>query len=207
MSKQFLFLDESGNTTLKDASSNHLVIGTVLVVDHENLISLTDAMNEFRTKLGWKELQEIKFMLTKKSIIIDLLKFIQQFEFEVYGLVIDKRKITALQQLEMDKSLYNYVIKELLIRLKLTDPVIFIDGVAHKKQAERIRTYLRQNLRQHGVVKSKIRFVDSRKEVLIQLADVVAGSIARSYSERKANNKEYIKLLEPKIVEIYEITP
>ena len=207
MSKEFLYIDESGSTTLKNAASNHLIIGTVLVLDHENLTSLTDAMNEFRTKLGWKELQEIKFMLTKKSIILDLLKFIQPFEFKVYGLVIDKRKITTLQHLEDDKSLYNYAIKELLIRLELTDTVIFIDGVAHKRQAERIRTYLRQNLRQHGVVKSKIRFVDSRKEVLIQLADVIAGSIARSYNERKANNKEFIKLLEPKIEDIFEITP
>ena len=147
MSKEFIFIDESGNTTLKDSASNHLIIGAVLILDHENLIALTNAMNEFRAKLGWKELQEIKFMLTKKSIILDLLKFIQPFEFKVYGLVIDKRKITTVQQLVDDKSLYNFAIKELLIRLKLTDTVIFIDGVAHKRQAERIRTYLRQNLR------------------------------------------------------------
>ena len=65
MPKEFLYIDESGNTALKDAASNHLIIGAVLVLDHENLKSLTDAMNKFRTKLGLNELHELKFMLIK----------------------------------------------------------------------------------------------------------------------------------------------
>ena len=103
--------------------------------------------------------------------------------------------------------MYHFVIKELLLRLELSEAVIFIDGVAHKRQAERIRTYLRLALKEHKNARYKIKFVDSRKDVLIQLADVVAGSIARSYDRVKCDHKDYLEILKPKVKEIYEINP
>ena len=87
------------------------------------------------------------------------------------------------------------------------ESVIVIDGVADKKQIQRMRTYLRQALKQQGVEKCKISFVDSRKEPLIQLADIIAGSIARSYDITKSDRNEYIKLLKSKINKICKILP
>ena len=106
------------------------------------------------------------------------------------------------------ENLYNYAIKELLLRLRLgTEPVIVIDGVTDKKHIQRIRTYLRQALKQHGVEKCKIGLVDSRKEPLIQLADIVAGSVARSFDKTKADHGDYLKLLKPMFKKIYKILP
>ena len=89
--------------------------------------------------------------------------------------------------------------------LKLVEPIIVIDGVADKKHIQFSRTYLRQALRQHGVEKCKISFVDSRKDVIIQLADIVAGSIARSYDKEKTDHSDYLRLLDLKVKDIYEI--
>jgi tryptophan 2,3-dioxygenase len=49
-----------------------------------------------------------------------------------------------------------------------------------------------------------IRFADSKKDSLIQLADIVAGAIARSYKD-KADAWKYKELLENKIISVEEI--
>jgi len=95
--------------------------------------------------------------------------------------------------------------RELLLKLELSEPNIIIDGVTDKKHIQNTRTYLRQALGQQGVGKCKIGFVDSRKNVVVQLADIVAGSIARSFDKKKTDYKDYLELLEPKIKGIYEI--
>ena len=207
MSKQFIFLDDAGDTGIKNSATGHFVVAAIIVDDSKNLENLIVAMNGFRAGLGWVDMHELKFNSTKKSIIRNLLQFITQFEFFICAAVIDKAKITVMPQLASGESLYNFTIKELLLRLNLSEPIIFIDGVAHKRQAERVRTYLRQSLKEHGVNKCKIRFVDSRKDVLIQLADVVAGSIARSYNKEKNDHNDYLNLIESKVKGIFEISP
>ena len=205
MSKQFIFIDDSGDTGLVGSATNYFIVAAVLVVNSDNYARLVTAMNGFRAGLGWNELDELKFNKTRKTVIKRLLKFIQQFDFESYALVVDKAKMTVPPRLSSGETLYLYAIKELLLKLKLNDPVVVIDGVADKKHIQRTRTYIRQALRQHGVEKSRISFVDSRKDVLVQLADVIAGSIARSFDKAKSDHNDYLDLLDSKIKGIYEI--
>ena len=128
----------------------------MVVVERKNMDMLKIALDAFRAGLGWKELHELKFNTTEKVIIKNLLKFIKQFDFEAYAVVIDKSKIIEKPKLSSGETIYNYVIKELLIRLEINEPSIVIDGVSHKKHAEHVRTYLRKALREHGINKSKI---------------------------------------------------
>ena len=207
MSKQFVFIDDSGDPGLSKSATSHFIVAAVLVVDSEQLSNLVIAMNGFRAGLGWNELHELKFNSAKKSIIKNLLRFVKQFEFKAYAVVVDKTKMISLPQLASGETLHNYVIKELLLKLELSEPIIFVDGVTDKKHIQRTRTYLRKALKQNGVDKSKISLVDSRKDVMIQLADIVAGSIARSFDKQKSDHNEYLKLLETKIGGIFEIHP
>ena len=205
MSKQFVFIDESGDPGLKRTSSGHFIVAAVLLVDNENYAKLVTAMNGFRAGLGFSELDELKFNKTRKTVIKRLLRFVQQFDFESYAVVINKSKMTKPPQLSSGETLYLYAIKELLLKLKLSEPNIVIDGVTDKKHIQNTRAYLRQALRQQGVGKCKIGFVDSRKDLVVQLTDIVAGSIARSFDKKKTDHKDYLELLESKIKGIYEI--
>jgi len=207
MSKQFVFIDDSGDPGLIKSSTRNFIVAAVLVVTSENYVKLMTALSGFRAGLGWSELDELKFNKTRKSVIKNLLKYIRQFEFESFALVVDKSKMTIPPQLSSGETLYQYAIKELLIRLNLNEPIIFIDGVSDKKHIQHTRAYLRQALRQHGVTKCKITFVDSRKDVLVQLADIVAGSIARSYDQEKTDQNDYVELLRPRLNGIFEIAP
>ena len=64
---------------------------------------------------------------------------------------------------------------------------------------------MRQNLKANGIEKTTIRFVDSRKDSIVQLADIIAGAVARSYKD-KTDAQKYLKLLKDKIVKIEKIT-
>jgi len=204
MKQQLVFVDDSGDTGLKKSNTTRFIVAAVLLANQENLIKLTAAINGFRAGLRWDELHEFKFSAVKKSIIKDLIGHIRKFDFESYVVVLDKTKVKNLPPSE---NLYNFTLKELLVRLNLSNPVIVIDGVYDKKQAQRTRTYLRQALKSNGTAKCKINFVDSRKDSIVQLADIVAGSVARSYDKSKADRNDCLKLLKPKIKEIYEISP
>ena len=61
----------------------------------------------------------------------------------------------------------------------LVDASIVIDGSGDRQFKRAMRSYLRQHLDERSV--RKVRLKDSRKDPLIQLADMVAGAIARSY--------------------------
>ena len=207
MKKQYIYIDDSGDPGFKKSNTPQLVVAAVVVIDEDNIEKISAAINGFRAGLKWNELHEFKFSSTKKSIIKDLLRFVRQFEFVSYAAVIDKTKIATKPQLSSGETLYNYAIKELLLRLDLSEPIIIIDGVANKKPAMATRSYLRHALKLHGVKKCKISFVDSRKDSIIQLADIVAGSVARSYDKSKTDYNDCLKLLITKIKEIYKILP
>ena len=102
-------------------------------------------------------------------------------------------------------SLYYYIMKELLIKLDLKNPHITIDGISGKKHKQNVAVYLRHYLKASGIDKCDIRFSDSKKDSLIQTADIVAGSIARSYRDDRAEAKKFVGLLGSKIVQIFEM--
>jgi hypothetical protein len=203
--KQYIFIDDSGDPGLKQSSTSHFIIAAVLLLDEGEKQLLNDAITLFRRNLGWNEMDEFKFNRTNKKTILKLIDSIKHFDFSAYAMVLNKSKIDPGNMPQDKASLYYYVIKELLLKLELTDPVITIDGRAGKQYAKEIRSYLRRSLRKNGVERSRIYLVDSRKNSLIQLVDIIAGSVARSYRKDKTDAEVYLKLLSDKIVEIYEI--
>jgi ribosomal protein L24 len=205
MSKQFIYIDDSGDAGLRNSNTDQLIVAAVIVVDEKMKKLMAEAINLFRRRLGWVELHEFKFHKIEKRILIDLIDFVKGFDFKAYAVVLDKRDIDPSNVQKSKISLYNYTLKELLLRVCKNDQVVVIDGEAAKKHAGKVRAYLRQNLKANGIEKVSIRFVDSRKDSLVQLADIIAGAIARSYKD-KTDAQKYLKMLKDKIVKIDEIT-
>jgi len=207
MSKQYIFIDDSRDTGFKKSSSSHFLIAAVIVVDEEKKQLLDDAIALFRRNLGWTELHEFKFNNAEKKIVLRLIDSLKDFDFSAQVMVLDKTKFGAEDIPKDNAMLYYRVIKELLLKLRLTEPVITIDGRAGKQYAKEIKTYLRQGLRESGIQSSRIYLVDSRKNSLIQLTDIVAGAVARSYSKGKTDSAVYVKAFGNKITKIHEFKP
>lgn len=70
---------------------------------------------------------------------------------------------------------------------------IKIDGSGDKEFKNALTTYLRQRIGEHKI--KKFKFTDSRKDNLIQLADMVVGAIARSYSDTRKDAYRWLDVL------------
>jgi hypothetical protein len=80
---------------------------------------------------------------------------------------------------------------------------ILLDGQNVRGYTQGLRTFLRQSLNSSKQRMRKFESVDSAKEVLVQLADMVAGSLYRSLQEDKTDRNEYRSLIEPKIEDLW----
>jgi len=203
--KQFVFLDDSGDPGVAGSNTSHFIIAAVVIVGETDKQNLTAAIDQYRQKLGWKETHEFKFNTTRKDIIVDLISKIRGYDFSAYAMVLDKRKIPVTPDIIDSNSLYYYVLKELLLKLDLRSPIITIDGIGGKKYMQRVRAYLRQKLKASGIEKCEIRFADSKKDSLIQVSDIIAGSIARSFRNDRTDATKYVELLDKRIMNIFEM--
>jgi len=201
---EYIYIDDSGDAGIEKSNTDQLVIAAVVVADEAIKNSLTDAINRFRRDLGWNELDEFKFSKMNKETLVKLISFIRDYDYKAYVVVLDKKKIDKGYTVEGSIPIFNFTLKELLKRVGKNKQMITVDGKFSKKKATEVRAYLRQHLRKAGIVDAKIMFSDSRKEPLIQLADIVAGAIARSYKD-KPDAQRYLELLKSKIIMIDSI--
>ena len=205
MFKRYITIDASGDAGLQDSDTDQLVVAAIITDDEDRAILLREAIDLFRRSLGWADLNEFKFSKTEKGILLELINVIKDYDFSAYVVVLDKTK-NNIESIPKGKvPIYNQVIKELLLRVSKDNQLVTIDGKTGKRYDKQVRVFLRQCLRENGIINSRIRFVDSREDSLVQLADIVAGAIARTY-KNKPDARKYAKLLQGKITSIDEIT-
>ena len=208
MSKQLIFIDDSGDPGFKSVSSDNFVMAAALFIDPKNAESVMREIGSYRKELGWRYNHEFKFTKNPKNIVMELLKRVNQYDFRVYAVYIDKvdfRKITPGMVPFFDKErLYNWMIKELLREMPIKTAKITIDGRSSKQNMRNTKTYLRREISGDGV-KVDIKFEDSTRADLLQLADIIAGSVNRSLQTNKTDTKKYISMLGSKMAKIRKI--
>lgn len=205
MSKQLVFVDDSGDPGFKSASSSNFVMAAALFVDSRIARELSGRIAEYRKSLGWRDDYEFKFAKIRKDIIAELLKIVVEYDFEIYAVYIEKASFRQVAPTIDKEKLYNWTLKELLAMIPMTDAKVEIDGRSSKQNMQRAATYLRREINRDGTKKIQIKFEDSVNDNLIQLADLVAGSINRSMHRKKTDSQAYISILKKKIVKIKHI--
>ncbi|MCL2628921.1 MAG: DUF362 domain-containing protein [Oscillospiraceae bacterium] len=202
--REYLYIDDSGDAGLGNTNTNQLVIAAIIVDSDEKRVALTETIDHFRHNLGWNDLAEFKFAKTNKNTLVKLINATDFIDYKIYAIVLNKKVVNMDNVPKGHQPLYGVLINKLLHKIGKTNQVITIDGKFCKKYDKEARVDLRQSLRKNGIVDTKIRFVDSRKNSIVQLADVAAGAIARSYKD-KPNAQMYLELFGGKIKSINEI--
>lgn len=185
MDKQLIFIDDSGDPGFKYASSNNFVMAAVLFTKPKVATMLSEKIASYRKSLGWKDNYEFKFAKIRKDIIVDLLEIISSYDFKIYAVYIDKASFRETASIIDREKLYNWTIKELLSMMPLNNTKIEIDGRSSSQNMKRTATYLRREINKDKTKRIEIKFEDSVKDSLIQLADLVAGSINRSLNKKQ----------------------
>ena len=122
-------------------------------------------------------------------------------------MVVDKRKIKSALLRNDKQSFYSYFIKMALQYNKgtISNAKIRIDGSGDRIFRKRFLTYLRKqlNTKQRKVIQN-VRLVDSRENVLIQMADMIAGTIRRCKEKEKVDAPSYWAIIKKHVDDCWE---
>ncbi len=202
-----VFIDDSGDPGFKfdKGSSTHFVIACIVFDDNLDAEETALRIKRLRRSLGWRDDHEFKFNKASKDIRLAFLNEIKSCKFRVRAIVADKSIIRSVELRRNKNKFYNYMIKEVLSKSagKITDGRIRLDGHEDRSYKKAAITYFRQQANPDGSIIKDMKFVNSKNDNLIQLADMVAGSLLRTTQKRKTDSDIYLKVINKRTEDIW----
>lgn len=177
-----VLIDESGCAGFKlgKGSSPYFIAGMAIFERFDEAERTSAAIAEARTELRVKP--EFKFSKCSSAVRDGFFHAVAPFDFRIRALVIDKARIYSSYLRTTPDSFYNFFVRMLMSHDGglLKGANVKIDGSGDREFKRALESYLRQQM--GGGKIAKLKFADSCRDNLIQLADMVTGAIARSYT-------------------------
>lgn len=190
-----VLIDESGcpGFKLEKGSTPCFALAMVIFNDFTAAEQASLSIKQLREELGVKP--EFKFNKSSNDVRDAFFQNTHYFNFSVKALVVKKQIIYSPILRQKKENFYNYFIRNLLDHDNniLVNAIVKIDGSGNKELQRAMLSYLRSYIGSGKVNKFKI--VDSKKDNLIQLADMTVGAIARSYNENRNDNNRWLNML------------
>lgn len=182
-----VFIDDSGDPGFKPqkGSSPCFVIALIIFDDPLEAEKTSLAIKELRRKLKVSDLYEFKFNKMDKKFKTKFIEEVKHFKFRVRAIVVRKEIIHSQRLRSYKENFYNYIVMQVLKQSKgiIKKAKLKFDKRGEKSLRDQLRAYLSRELdNKNNNIFNDLKFVDSRQNTLIQLADVLAGSINHCYS-------------------------
>jgi hypothetical protein len=195
-----VFIDDSGDPGFKidKGSSEFFIISAVVFDDSLEAEKTAVAIKELRRELFGRDDVEFKFHKSRKETRIKFLECIKEHQFRIRCLVVNKKILYSPELKSNKNSFYGYIIKTML---KYSNQTIFnakirIDGSGDRIFRKSFVFYLRKELNsKEKKILQNCKLVDSKSDGLIQMADMIAGSIHRSYQQNKDDSHIYKNII------------
>ncbi len=195
-----VFIDDSGDAGFKlgKGSSNFFVISAIMFND--NLVAEKTAVRikEIRREMNFSDHVEFKFNKSRRVVREKFLKTINCFNFKIRSIIVNKKNIRSLELKNNKESFYSYFIKTLLKfnNNSISDASIKIDGSGDRTFRRSFLAYLKKQLNSKEIkIIKHCELVNSKNNVLIQMADMIVGSIRRYYDVEKTDHKIYKNII------------
>lgn len=215
MERIYAFTDESGafGWDLSNPSvSTHFVISAIIVKDSDLNNLKTDVENIRRKYFQTGEMKSSKIGKNherRKRILAELIKL----PFSIFTVVVDKRPLINSKGLQFKTSFYKFMNNIVHKELRRAFPILTIvaDEIGGSDYMQSFSKYVgeRQDI-PNLLGEAKFFFESSSNEILIQLADLISGTLAYEYDvhRKTADTPQYHKMLDSKItrVELYPKT-
>lgn len=191
-----IFIDDSGDPGFKfdKGSTPFFVIAMVIFDDELEAEKTAVAIKDLRRALRWHDQQEFRFFKNAKHIREQFLQTVTKSHFRIRAIVVEKQRIRSTELRTKKASFYAYFVKELIKHNggTITNAKVRIDGSGDRLFRRKFQTYLRRELNStSGIVMKDCKLVNSKTNVLVQMADMIAGSINRSYNAQKPDAMLY----------------
>jgi hypothetical protein len=192
-----VFIDESGDTGMKldKGSSRYFIITVLFFEDDDEALKCDKEINEIRTKLGLKKDFEFHFSEASNKIREFFLESVVKFSYFHITMVINKEALYG-DGFKFKETFYKYVCGLVLENSKsiLDNAKIVLDGSGSKNFRIQLASYLKKKVNTKDSKKIKdVKIQDSKKNNLIQLADMVCGAVARSFTSNAKDKNFYRK--------------
>lgn len=204
-----IFIDDSGDPgfKLEKGASKFFVICCVIFDDHLQAEKISTKIKELKRELNFSENTEFKFNKSRYDTRISFLKAIKPYIFRIRVLSVNKKKIKSSLLKNDKQSFYSYFIKMVLRynRGSIIDAKIKIDGSGDRVFKKRFVTYLKKELNsKQKTLVNNLRLVDSKSNQLIQMADMIAGTIRRYKEGDKQDAASYYNIIKNKIEDCWD---
>lgn len=202
-----LWLDESGDPGFKFSlgSSKYFIIAFVYLdvgkdIDEE-ISSIEKQMSKLKAKLSLTVDYEFKFSRCKDKFKQEFLKRILKFPIKYKAIIVNKKRLKAPALKYRPKELYCEMIRRLLYdnNPPLEKAIFIIDEAVAKIHQREFKGILRRYLSKNIVRKISQR--RSRNDFMIQIADMICGSIFRKYEKQDDQYWRIIKNKEKILIE------
>lgn len=182
----YLFIDESGDTGCNGSATQYFVI-SIIIFDNVNDMQDTQSKIEDFKRLEHLE-NELHFCKTPNDMRDKFFYFIKSCGFKSKAICINKKELYSEYLTNNPDKLYNYALKLLLDSLNTQEELkIILDGKGNKRLEKQLKQYLKTNPKLNV---QKIRTKDSRSDVLLQLADMIASCIGHAYNKKEKSNAD-----------------
>lgn len=196
--ENLIFIDESGDSGFKPASSACFVIALVIFDSNEEAQKTDNAIEKLRFSSGIKH--EYKFSKTNDHFKEQFFECVKQFPFTVSAIIVTKNKIESRELRTNPKKFYNFFLKQILQKSPIfSNSRIKIDKSSSKAFQTEMKNYLNK---QTVINKLHFKFENSKSNNLIQLADMVSGAVLRSCTQKHDCDK-WIKFVKEKLINLW----
>lgn len=206
------FIDESGNTDLdtskRDVSKYFIVCA--VIIDSDNFQPLSESVEQLRQK--YFQTGEIKSSKVRDrdnhERRIKILSSILELDFKFYAIAVEKEALRNDGGFPHKRSFLKFINGLLYRQLFESYPAIKVYADEHggEEFKESFRNYIETNHKPDLFWESEINLVSSQDNTLVQLADFLAGTLAKVY-EGKSNQalkESYRLLLKQKALDVKE---
>ena len=202
---QLAFIDEFGNYGFdfenKDVSTHFILVAILARESNKEL--LEQEIDKIRQKYFQTEaIQSDK--IDSPHLRIQLLNELKDLPFNIYAYVVDKRKIREDSGIAFEKTFIKYMNRLIYDDLKRTfdqlDLVLAEQGT--KEFMTELKTYITEKSIPDLFNYTTFGFNNSTSEHLLQLANFIAGTIAKGYDQTQLSEhyQHFNKIIKKKII-------
>ena len=198
-----VFIDESGDPGFKlDKGASRIFAAAMVIFETKEAAAITQrAIEESDARRIYKG--EFKFNKCSHAVRDVYFRVIRKCPFKVRAIVVQKDVIHSPRLKANKDKFYEYFVKSMLNYDSgiLKEAVIVIDGSGNREFRQNLSAALRRKLGS-GIIKN-IRFKNSKTDILVQLADMCVGAIARSYRADRDQSDRWRQQLAPRINDVW----
>ena len=199
-----VFIDESGDPgfLVEQGSTPVFVVAMVIFEDGDAARATERVIRDTMTTLRVEP--EFKFNKSRRVVRDAFFLAVRNCPFAVRAIVVRKDIIRSSFLRTNKRDFYRYFVRQVMANDDgtLANASIVIDGSGDRAFRRMLATQLR---RQVGSTKLKgIKFAKSHSDPLVQLADMCAGAIARSYRTDRKDRSRWRQMLGPRIDDVWD---